>query len=107
MVAEIAPGKDSSDPRGFTPAPGGQVIFSADDHTHGREPWITGGTPGTTRMVADVWPGGSSDPQGFTLTADRVVFSAQDDSHSLRSGMSRPRRRLETFRVTTAIGPTA
>ncbi|MGY6536766.1 MAG: ELWxxDGT repeat protein, partial [Pararhodobacter sp.] len=36
------------------------VYFSADDGVHGRELWVTDGTPVGTRMVRDTAPG----PQG-------------------------------------------
>lgn len=47
-----------STPKHFTEARG-QLFFSAQDHTHGRELWKTDGTrPGTT-MVRDIAPAGA------------------------------------------------
>ena len=38
-------------------APGGALLFVADDGAHGREIWRTDGTVGGTRMVIDLEPG--------------------------------------------------
>ena len=36
---------------------GGRFVFSADDGSHGDEPWITDGTVRGTRLLADICPG--------------------------------------------------
>lgn len=46
----------------------GRAVFLADDGVHGREPWITDGTPEGTRLLADLRPGpGGSEARGFVL----------------------------------------
>ena len=52
------------------------VIFSATDATNGQEPWITDGTPGGTRLIKDIFPGGGpSFPTDFTpLGNGQAVF---------------------------------
>jgi len=46
----------------------GRAIFLADDGVHGREPWITDGTPEGTRLLADLRPGSAgSQASGFIL----------------------------------------
>jgi len=58
-----------------------RILFVADDGAHGREPWVTEGTPETTRMLTDVVPGASgSNPSSFAKIADLVLFSADDGS---------------------------
>jgi ELWxxDGT repeat protein len=58
-VVDLSPGalpSGHSFPIDFTLA-GGVYYFSADDGVHGRELWRTGGTPASTRLVADLCPG--------------------------------------------------
>ncbi|HET9794387.1 MAG TPA: hypothetical protein VFS34_07985 [Thermoanaerobaculia bacterium] len=65
----------------WSAALGNSILFVADDGVHGREPWVTEGTPETTRMLADVVPGASgSNPSSFAKIADLVLFSADDGS---------------------------
>ena len=50
----------------------GRAVFVADDGVHGREAWISDGTPEGTQMLADITPaptpssGSSLGPTGFT-----------------------------------------
>jgi len=39
---------------------GNRLLFDADDGTHGREPWVSDGTPGGTHPLGDVNPGSAS-----------------------------------------------
>jgi ELWxxDGT repeat protein len=56
---------------------GDTVYFSAVDASSGREPWLTDGTPGGTRRLADIAAGAdSSIPLGFTEYDGAVYFSA-------------------------------
>jgi ELWxxDGT repeat protein len=66
------------------------LFFIADDGVHGRELWVTKGTPQSTVMVRDVnsqpafFPGGgtwSSDPSEPTVLKGKVYFAADDGVH--------------------------
>lgn len=58
---------------------GGKLLFVADDATHGRELWITDGTPQGTGLFADIRSGTApSYPAEFTLAGDRMYFTADD-----------------------------
>jgi ELWxxDGT repeat protein len=77
-------------PRPFRDCPGGcprlegvppvlfrdRVFFSGWDPTHGREPWVSDGTPQGTRLLADLCPGScDSRPSHFSAALGRVIFS--------------------------------
>ncbi|MEO1533371.1 MAG: DUF4214 domain-containing protein, partial [Pseudomonadota bacterium] len=58
---------------------GDRVIFTANNGSDGRELWITDGTSGGTRQVADINDGnGSSDPEILGVLGDLVLFAADD-----------------------------
>lgn len=67
----------SSDPRELV-ALGERVVFSAHRPDDGREPWVTDGRQRGTRRLARLNPGiAGSDPHGFTVLGDEVVFFAR------------------------------
>ncbi|MBD2464647.1 hypothetical protein H6G89_26930 [Oscillatoria sp. FACHB-1407] len=71
----------SSDPDSFIPF-NGKLYFAADDGTHGRELWVTDGTPTGTRMLQDINPGrNSSNPANFVSFGGRLYFEATDGFH--------------------------
>jgi ELWxxDGT repeat protein len=61
---------------------GDRVLFTAWDEAHGAELWSTDGTPGGTKLLRDILPGGgSSQPAELTAVGGRVFFSANDGEH--------------------------
>jgi ELWxxDGT repeat protein len=81
IVADVNPVGDS-EPRSLTVV-GDQLFFTANDGTHGREVWVSDGVPepaGTTGLVADLDPGGSSPcitPQ-LTALGEHLYLCADD-----------------------------
>jgi ELWxxDGT repeat protein len=66
---------------GFT-ALGDRLFFQAYDSTHGRELWVTDGTPEGTVLVKAINPdSGGSYPESFTALGDRLFFTADDGTH--------------------------
>ncbi len=66
---------------GFPGRLGDSILFSASDGIHGREPWISDGTPRGTRLLKDLDPrkGYSSNPvfqgeQAFFLGGKEIYF---------------------------------
>jgi ELWxxDGT repeat protein len=61
----------------------GKVIFSANDGTHGHEPWFSDGV--NTYMLKDIKTDSTyykdSYPQHFTLLNGWIYFTAYDESH--------------------------
>jgi ELWxxDGT repeat protein len=63
-------------------AAGERAFFVADDGVHGREPWVSDGTPEGTHLITDLVPGsGSSSPAELTAIGDRVYFAAHTLGH--------------------------
>lgn len=80
LITEPWPGHLSR--AGALTAVGDRLFFSATDGTHGKELWISDGTPAGTRMVRDIRPGTrSSKPQALTRFGDRLLFTAYDGTH--------------------------
>jgi ELWxxDGT repeat protein len=47
----------SSSPSVFAALDVGRAVFAADDGIHGREAWVSDGTPEGTQLIADIFPG--------------------------------------------------
>lgn len=60
---------------------GTAAYFSAFRGGSGFELWTSDGTPGGTREVANISPGGDSNPSRFVFAGSRVWFAADDGSH--------------------------
>jgi len=46
---------------------GGRLVFFAGESRHGREPWVTDGTPAGTRLLVDLHPGPDSSVWGSSV----------------------------------------
>lgn len=61
---------------------GARVFFTAEAPEHGRELWVTDGTPEGTREVRDLWPGPiGSFPQSLFEFDGLLYFSAVDEKN--------------------------
>ena len=82
-LVRALPGSPSVGIRSLT-ALGGKVYFSYDDGAHGRELWVSDGTPDGTRLFADIQPGaGSSDPRHLHAEGSILLFAASDGVHGV------------------------
>ena len=87
-------GLDTSSGLVFDPA-SGLAYFEATDGSTGKEPWQTKGTVGSTLRIADLEPGGDSNPLRFELTADHLFFlattsAAGREAYVMKIGSSSP-----------------
>ncbi len=76
LVKDIEPGADGSDPLGFTPTKIGLtsgVYFFATTAVHGRELWISDGTPAGTKLVKDIYPGNGSSLTNSLISGSTFV----------------------------------
>ena len=86
LVEDINPGVGASSTGYGATAFGSKILFSADDGTHGYEPWVSDGTAEGTFMLADILVGedppgpcgASSSPVGFAAVGDAMYFFAID-----------------------------
>ncbi len=61
---------------------GSAVFFVRDDSVHGRELWVSDGSPGGPRLVRDILPGArSSSPSALTAVGSSLFFIADDGVH--------------------------
>jgi ELWxxDGT repeat protein len=66
---------------------GNSLYFAADDGVHGRELWVSDGTPTGTHLVKDVNPGNAPSPTaevgpyGLTAVGNTVYFAEDDGTH--------------------------
>jgi ELWxxDGT repeat protein len=82
VVADIAPGSDSSWPRHLASLGNGVVLFAAEHPNLGYELFRTDGTAAGTSMVRDLVVGaGSSVPDDFVVQDGVLYFSAWTPSH--------------------------
>jgi ELWxxDGT repeat protein len=99
LLVDIHPGVGSSDPMHLLRV-GNRAFFSASDGIHGREPWVTDGTPEGTRMLRDVMPGArSSFPHGFFDTGRGVVLFVATDAEAGAELWAVTERGRRTWRV--------
>ncbi|MCP3142328.1 ELWxxDGT repeat protein [Pyxidicoccus xibeiensis] len=81
MVKDFAPGPTGMPPTQLTRV-GERIFFTAEDPEHGRELWVSDGTPAGTRMVRDVWPGQTgSFPRSLFEHGGLLYFTAGDEDH--------------------------
>lgn len=91
LIKDVNPGAASSNPSMFT-AMAGDVIFRADDGTHGFEPWRTDGSKARTMLAKDINQTPvvgdptktlSSNPSQFIISNNNVFYTADDGVHGV------------------------
>jgi len=61
---------------------GNKAVFTADDGIHGKEPWVSDGTPEGTQLLRDIGPGALQAANfGFTVADGIAYFDADDGVH--------------------------
>ncbi|MEZ5312917.1 MAG: hypothetical protein R2862_04280 [Thermoanaerobaculia bacterium] len=99
LLADIYPGPAGSLARALSPdafmdqrAPQlvslpASAVLAADDGVHGKELWVTDGTPLGTGLLRDIYPGDyPSTPRNFTRFGDRIFFTAESELEGSSSG---------------------
>jgi ELWxxDGT repeat protein/autotransporter-associated beta strand protein len=81
LLQDINPYSNSSNPQ-VLGVLGNKIIFTANDGTHGVEPWVSDGTPAGTFLLQDIAPGQtSSNPTYFATAGNKLIFIANDTQH--------------------------
>jgi ELWxxDGT repeat protein len=81
LIADIRPGAVGSRPRELVHV-AGELFFTADDGTRGRELWKSHGTGAGASLVKDIRPGvATSNPRRLTMAGDKLFFTAEDGVH--------------------------
>jgi ELWxxDGT repeat protein len=73
QALDLRPGSASTFVRALV-AFGNRFLVAMDDGRTGVEPWITDGTLAGTQQLADLAPGGSSDPEQWYVAGDRSAY---------------------------------
>ncbi|MEM1250083.1 MAG: hypothetical protein AAGK22_27190 [Acidobacteriota bacterium] len=68
--------------RGFAAALGERVVFIGDDEAHGLEPWVVAGTPGSSRLLADLQREGAGSALGRVAGQGSTAFVLQHNAPS-------------------------
>lgn len=84
LVADLSPG--GAFPEQVTPF-GSYTVFTGVSVQHGRELWITDGTAGRTRLLADVQPGVPSSGVSIQAATDQAVFFLADGGSASTRGV--------------------
>jgi ELWxxDGT repeat protein len=85
LLADIAPGNESSNPSGLIQLATGLLVFVATHPSTGTELWVSDGTSAGTQLLVDLTgPGGSTLPQQLVVHQGQGYFLARSGTnHSL------------------------
>jgi ELWxxDGT repeat protein len=77
LAVDVVPGAAGSNPGHLTPlagSPAPRLLFSADDGSHGNEPWVTDGTAAGTRMIKNLVETPVGSPTSIFVTVGHRIF---------------------------------